>query len=291
VHMNQELIHSTELQLLVECRDSEKKLQAQVKCLQNQYEADYHDNHRIIARAQNKKLHAEKEELERLLSQARIERDEARALHQQIAQLASRGANPLSSLVRLAEEVITAEGPMVPLSKLAESLYSSSKPAKDQITAAGGMKRWLQKWPEVFELHGSHEPGFEQASLRNARMRAPTEVDLNAAAGAPAASRASNDAPESTSSISNKELKMMMGEASSLRDPVSKPTRQTLGFVVHLLDSDPHRLGHNPYADKELVQIRKVLRAAKQEKMRSRSVPREGRHDRAPGHAVTSYNV
>ena len=108
---------------------------------------------------------------------------------------------------------------------------------------------------------------------------------------APAASRASNDAPESTSSISNKELKMMMGEASSLRDFVSKPTRQKLSSVVHTLDSDPHRLGHNPYADKELVQIRKVLRAAKQEKMRSRSVPREGRHDRAPGHAVTSDNV
>ena len=80
--------------------------------------------------------------------------------------------SPLSSLVRHAKKVITAEGPMVPLSKLAESLYSSSKPAKDQITAAGGMKRWLQKWPDVFELHGLHEPGFEQASLRNARMRA-----------------------------------------------------------------------------------------------------------------------
>ena len=93
------------------------------------------------------------------------------------------GARAYEAMLRHAEKVITAEGPTAPLSRLAESLYSSSKRAKDQITAAGGMKRWLQKWPDVFELHGLHQPGFQQASLRNTRMRAPTEVDLNAAAG------------------------------------------------------------------------------------------------------------
>eukprot|EP00964_Phaeocystis_antarctica_P012599 scaffold6944_cov35-Phaeocystis_antarctica.AAC.3 len=156
-----------------------------------------------------------------------------------------------------AVDIIDKHGPLVALAKFSLLLYAADERAKPAVVKAGGMKSWLQRMPELFELHGEGQPGYERVSLSGSAERAPTEAGLKATArmsdGAGPSGTAlpvcqGSDAA-SSGATSDEKVKMYMGRAAARRDGATGDTRRMLNDIVHVRDKDPHKHGHNRFID------------------------------------------
>ena len=154
------------------------------------------------------------------------------------------------------------------------------------VVKAGGMKSWLQRMPEYFELHGGGQPGYEQVSLRGSAERAPTEAGLKATArmsdgacpsGTALPVHQGSDAA-SSGETSDAAIKMLMGRAAARRDSTTGAARQRNSDIVHVRDRDPHKHGHNRFIDEATGRRSEERMRAELEKgkkaRRAKSAPR-----------------
>jgi len=154
------------------------------------------------------------------------------------------------------------------------------------VVKAGGMKSWLQRMPEYFELHGGGQPGYEQVSLRGSAERAPTEAGLKATArmsdgacpsGTALPVHQGSDAA-SSGETSDAAIKMLMGRAAARRDSTTGAARQRNSDIVHVRDRDPHKHGHNRFIDEKTGRPSEERMRAELEKgkkaRRAKSAPR-----------------